>query len=252
MLIRLRRIYNFWLFHVNIIQVLHTFGNFLYDLFGLTYFSSAQCRFLFVACFCIAENPYQIKSKRDATPRRLILEYLWFLGGGININGGSWWAQPTRARQRSQAWRGGLCQPLTSVGTILRAQGSLYQEKKLCKKISAIGVTDLREYKKRFLARSGERKTEENREGDPISEGLSPLRRHGGHGPEGKTSSHLGGRPRKKKEGGSLPLSPGGASKSPRLRSWRWAASTILLPSTPTLPPLCNGVRPLLPTIIST
>ena len=32
MLIRLRRIYNFWLFHANIIQLLHTFGNFLYDL----------------------------------------------------------------------------------------------------------------------------------------------------------------------------------------------------------------------------
>ena len=32
MLIRLRRIYIFLLFHANIIQVLHTFGNFLYDL----------------------------------------------------------------------------------------------------------------------------------------------------------------------------------------------------------------------------
>jgi hypothetical protein len=50
--------------------------------------------------------------------------------------------------------------------------------------------------------------TEENREGDPISEGLPPLRRHGNHGPEGELSSHLGGRLRKKnKEGGSPPLS---------------------------------------------
>ena len=70
---------------------------------------------------------------------------------------------------------------------------------------------DLREYKKQFLARFGERETEENREGDPISEGLPPLRRHGGHGPEGELSSHLGGRPRKKKEVGSLSLSLGGA-----------------------------------------
>ena len=30
MLIRLRRIYNFWLFHANIIQLLYTFGNLLY------------------------------------------------------------------------------------------------------------------------------------------------------------------------------------------------------------------------------
>ena len=34
-------------------------------------------------------------------------------------------------------------------------------------------------YKKRFTARSGKRETEENIEGDPISEGLPPLRRHG-------------------------------------------------------------------------
>ena len=68
--------YNFLLFHANIIQLLHTFGNFLYDLFGLTYLSSAQCQFLFVACFCITENPYQMKSKCDATQQRIILEYL--------------------------------------------------------------------------------------------------------------------------------------------------------------------------------
>ena len=32
MMICLRRIYNFWLFHANIIQLSHIFGNFLYDL----------------------------------------------------------------------------------------------------------------------------------------------------------------------------------------------------------------------------
>ena len=76
MLIRLRHIYNFLLFHANIIQLLHTFDNFLYDLFGLTNLSSAQCQFMFVACFCIAENPYKTKSKHVATPWRIILEYL--------------------------------------------------------------------------------------------------------------------------------------------------------------------------------
>ena len=99
LLIRLRRIYNFWLFHANIFQLLHTFGNFLYDLFGLTYLSSAQCQFMFVACFCFAENPYQTKSKRDKNLQRIILEYMWFLGGGINANGGPQWPQPTRERQ---------------------------------------------------------------------------------------------------------------------------------------------------------
>ena len=70
--------------------------------------------------------------------------------------------------------------------------------------------------------RNGERtksenaETERDRETDPISEGLSPLPCHGGQGPEGKPFSHLGRRSRKKKkEGGFLPLSPGGAGTPP-------------------------------------
>ena len=70
--------------------------------------------------------------------------------------------------------------------------------------------------------RNGEREesenaeTERDRETDPISEGLSPLPRHGGHGPEGKPFSHLGRRSRKKKKkGGSLPLASGGAGTPP-------------------------------------
>ena len=71
-----------------------------------------------------------------------------------------------------------------------------------------MGVRDLPEYKKRFSARSGEHETEENREGDPISEGLPPLRGHGGHGPEGELSSHLGGgQGRRRRRGLSPPLS---------------------------------------------
>ena len=41
-LIRLCRIYNFLLFHANIIQLSYTFGNFLYYFLGLTYRSGAQ------------------------------------------------------------------------------------------------------------------------------------------------------------------------------------------------------------------
>ena len=63
----------------------------------------------------------------------------------------------------------------------------------------------------------GHETEEKQRERDPISEGLLPSGSHGGHGPEGKLSSHLGGRPRKKKkkEGGSVPLSPDGAGVPP-------------------------------------
>ena len=57
--------------------------------------------------------------------------------------------------------------------------------------------------------------TERDRETDPISEGLSPLPRHGGQGPEGNPFSHLGRRSRKKKKGGPLPLASGGAGVPP-------------------------------------
>ena len=74
-----------------------------------------------------------------------------------------------------------------------------------------------------------------NREIDPISEGLSPLPRHGDQGPEGKPFSHLGRRSRKKKKkkGGPLPLASGGAGALPGPSS----SATTLLPSTLTFSP---------------
>ena len=57
---------------------------------------------------------------------------------------------------------------------------------------------------------------ERDKEIDPISEGLSPLPRHGSQGLEGKPFSHLGRRSRKKKKkGASLPLASGGAGVPP-------------------------------------
>ena len=65
-------------------------------------------------------------------------------------------------------------------------------------------------------AESGNAETERDRESDPISEGLSPLPCHGGHGPEGKPFSHLGRRStKKKKKGCSLPLASGGTGTPP-------------------------------------
>src|SRR3954467_4394578 len=82
------------------------------------------------------------------------------------------------------------------------------------------------------------RNRERDRETDPISEGLSPLPRHGDHWLEGKPFSHLGRRSRKKKkEGGSLPSLPvapechRGPSSSPS------SSPTTSPPSSPTLPP---------------
>ena len=92
--------------------------------------------------------------------------------------------------------------------------------------------------------RNGERAAEGNagperdKETDPISEGLSPLPRHGGQGPEGKPFSHLGRRSRKKKtKGPPLPFSSGGTSTPPWPSSSPQSSPTTSPPSSPTLPP---------------
>ena len=106
-------------------------------------------------------------------------------------------------------------------------------------RFTPIGVTDLHIY-----IRNGETEPEENaeterdRETDPISEGLSPLPRHGSQGPEGKPFSHLTRRSRKKKKkGGSLPLASGGAGALPGPSPSPPSSPTTSPPSSPTLPP---------------
>ena len=86
-----------------------------------------------------------------------------------------------------------------------------------------------------------------NRETNPISEGLSPLSRHGGHGPEGKPFSHLVRRSRKKmKEGGSLPLASDGARTPPGpiiITAIFTNASAIFTNISITFPPLSTMVH---------
>ena len=101
--------------------------------------------------------------------------------------------------------------------------------KKIWAKVSIQSELWISRYKRNGArAESQNAETERDREIDPISEGLSPLPRHGGHGPEGKPFSHLGRRSRKKKGAlsPSLPVASEchrGPSSSPR--------------STPTPPP---------------
>ena len=99
--------------------------------------------------------------------------------------------------------------------------------------------------------RNGERaaeqnaETERNRETDPISEGLSPLPRHGGQGPEGKPFSHLGRRSRKKKtKGPPLPFSSGGAGTLPWPSSSPQSSPTTSPPSSQTLSPSMKRCNP--------
>ena len=91
--------------------------------------------------------------------------------------------------------------------------------------------------------RNGERgesenaETERDRETNPISEGLSPLPRHGSQVPEGKPFSHLGRRARKKKtKGPPLPFSSGGAGTLPRPSSSSPQSTPTPPPSSPTSP----------------
>ena len=95
--------------------------------------------------------------------------------------------------------------------------------------------------------RNGERPdlgTQKPGETDPISEGLSPLPSHGSQGPEGKPFSHLGRRLRKKKKGGPLPLSSGGAGTPPGPSSTPQSTPTTSPPSSPTLPPSMQRYNP--------
>ena len=129
--------------------------------------------------------------------------------------------------------------PRKAVAALLWPQESEFLEKKISAKVSIQSELRISIY-----IRNGERAAEENaeterdRETDPISEGLSPLPRHGGQGPEGKPFSHLGRRSRKKKtKGPPLPFSSGGAGTLPWPSSSPQSSPTTSPPSSPTLPP---------------
>ena len=98
MLIRLRRIYNFWLFHANIIQLSYTFWQLFILFLGLTYWSSAQCQFLSVACFWFCRISISNGVQTGKNGRRFFLEYLWFLGSKINATRYPRWAWGRGAR----------------------------------------------------------------------------------------------------------------------------------------------------------
>ena len=168
-----------------------------------------------IPVFCMFFVSQSIHMKRSPNAINFMENYF-----GIYVIFGSWNhhkrrpTQPTRHQGAPEApsmpcW----VVPSSNMGwgPSIGARKIIYG-KKSCKSFSPIGVMDLQEFKKPWRARSRESETEENREGDPISEGLPPLRHHGGHGLEGEHSSHLGRRPRKRKREGalspSLPVAP--------------------------------------------
>ena len=120
---------------------------------------------------------------------------------------------------RQGARPGPSCPPRKAVGALLSPQEIQYPDKN---RVQILAQSELRISGNIRNGERAESKMHEQRETDPISEGLSPLRRHGSHGPEGKPFSHLGRRSRKKKKKGALspllPVAPEchrGASSSP-------------------------------------
>ena len=119
-----------------------------------------------------------------------------------------------------------------------KAVGSLFRRKKANIRIEIVSkFQPNRSYGSPVIKETvkGQNPERRNRETDPISEGLSPLPRHGDHGPEGKPFSLLGRRPRKKKKGGSLPVASGGAGTPPGPSSSPRSTPTPP-PSSPTSP----------------
>ena len=123
-LIHLHRIYNFWLFHANIIQLSYTFGKFLYYFLGLTYWSSASVSSCLLHVFGFAENPYETQSKRGKNLWRFFWNICHFWekestrdeARGAHKDGGR--APGVRARPWS------LCPLRKAVGALLVAQES--------------------------------------------------------------------------------------------------------------------------------
>ena len=144
--------------------------------------------------------------------------------------------------------------PRKAVGALLSPQESQYPDKN---RVQISAQSKLRisgNLRNDERAESGSAETEGTRERDPISEGLSPLRRHGGHGPEGELSYHLGG--------GHGRIRRRGLSLSPPSRWRRNAAKARIMTAiyinnlatinTDFPPPICSGVTLFLPAVIST
>ena len=118
--------------------------------------------------------------------------------------------------------------------------------KKIWVKVSIQSELRISRYKRNGArAESQNAETERDRETDPISEGLSPLPRHGGQGLEGKPFSHLGRRSRKKKtKWPPLPFSFGGVGTPSGPSSRQRSTPTTSPLSSPTLPTSMQRCNP--------
>ena len=142
---------------------------------------SASSYLLHVLCF--AETPYQTESKRDKNGRRIIWNICDFWEVKSTQDGARG-GHETGAHAHSRWARPHPPGPLIRRLMPFFGRKKAIFWKKIWAKVSIQSELRISGYK-----RNGERaaeqnaKTERNREIDPISEGLSPLPRHGGQGP---------------------------------------------------------------------
>ena len=175
-----------------------------------------------------------------------------------NLDGKSTW---TSARGGHEA--GGLpprARPYPREPTVRRLTLFFCRKKANIREKITVKVSGQSELRISIYIRNGETEpgenaeTERDREIDPISEGLSPLPRHGSQGPEGKPFSHPGRRSRKnkKKKGALSPLLPVAPERCRGHHHHRHLHQQLHRHHHQLFPPLCSGVTSLLPVVIST
>ena len=81
--IRLRCIYNFWLFHANILQLSYILASF-YTIFGTNILIQCPVPVHVCCMFYVSQKTNIKRNPNRINGRRIILEYLWFLGSKIN------------------------------------------------------------------------------------------------------------------------------------------------------------------------
>ena len=108
MLIRLRRIYNFWLFHANILQLSYTFGNFLYY-FGTNILIQCPVSVPIGCMFYVSQKPNITRSPNGTKTDG---EYIW------NIYD-FWEEKSTRDGARGGHEAGGVPAPLGTPLTLV-------------------------------------------------------------------------------------------------------------------------------------
>ena len=154
-----------------------------YTIFGTNIL--IQCPVLVPVCcmFYFSETQYQTESKRDKNGRRIILEYLGFSGARINAKlCPRWPGDRGRALPPRRAWHS-LGPPVRRLPLFFCRKKANFM-RKIWAKDSPQSELRISRYKRNGEgAESENAETERNREIGQISEGLSPLPRHGSQGP---------------------------------------------------------------------